>query len=496
VTSDELLPIAGLVAALGVALLLVERGAALRLAGIAAAVVGSIPLIGAQAPGLAETFDRSPLLVVAAAVGGAGAFVVGTAAALRWPWAVPIAGLVIALRFPLGNPIRPAHFLLPLYGVLACGLAALVWSTVRRRADPPGLGPVGIVLAAYLVFAAASLSWTFDLERGVFALAATYIPLGVLASLTARAARARPFLTTLPYVQVGVAVVLAVVAIWEWFAKTTIVANPKIEIANAYSDLFRVNSLLVDPSLFGRIEVFALLTITGLALFGPRRRVVVGAALLAPVIFIGMAFSFSQTSFMALAAGVWVLSLFAWRRLVAIAMAVVVVVVALGVAISQPQVVNALNRSLDKASSSRSSLAERGSETFGAHPFAGVGLGGFGAATGKTDFEKRHIAPHNIVVDVASELGIVGIGLFLALLATITVALRRVPSVALRAILAADLVALLVHGLGYDQFFSDPTFWGIAAIAGACTMRPVAEVAQEPAPTVTAATASPAPVTP
>ncbi len=50
VTSDELLPIAGLVAALGVALLLVERGAVLRLAGIAAAVAGAMPLINAQAP--------------------------------------------------------------------------------------------------------------------------------------------------------------------------------------------------------------------------------------------------------------------------------------------------------------------------------------------------------------------------------------------------------------------------------------------------------------
>ena len=119
---------------------------------------------------------------MAAGVGGLGAFVVGTAAALRWPWVVPLAGLVIALRFPLGNPVRPAHFLLPLYGVLACGLAALAWSTVRRRAAPPDLGPVGYALAAYLVFVAASLSWTFDLDRGVFAMAATYIPLGVLAS--------------------------------------------------------------------------------------------------------------------------------------------------------------------------------------------------------------------------------------------------------------------------------------------------------------------------
>ena len=90
---------------------------------------------------------------------------------------VPLAGLVIALRFPL-EPVRPAHFLLPLYGVLACGLAALAWSTLRRRATPPDLGPVGIALAAYLVFAAASLSWTFDLDRGVFAMAATYIRSG------------------------------------------------------------------------------------------------------------------------------------------------------------------------------------------------------------------------------------------------------------------------------------------------------------------------------
>ena len=48
------------------------------------------------------------------------------------------------------------------------------------------------------MFAAVSLSWTFDLDRGVFAMAATYVPLGVLASLTARAARMRPFMVTLP----------------------------------------------------------------------------------------------------------------------------------------------------------------------------------------------------------------------------------------------------------------------------------------------------------
>ena len=288
-------------------------------------------------------------------------------------------------------------------------------------------------------------------------------------------------MVALPSVQVVLAVILAGVAIWEWFAKTTIVENAKIEIANAYSDLFRVNSLLFDPSLFGRVEVFALLTITGLCVFGARRPVVLAGAAAAPVIFLGMAFSFSQTSFMALAAGVWVLALLAWRRAVAIGAGLAVIVVAIGLAASQPQVEKAFHQSVDRASSSRTSLAERGSETFGSHPIAGVGLGGFGAATGKTDLEKRRIAPHNIVVDVASELGIVGLALFATLLGTIAVALRRVPNVTLRAILAADLVALLVHGLGYDQFFSDPTFWGIAAIAGACALRAVPVEDAEPA---------------
>jgi O-antigen ligase len=494
VTSDELLPIAGLVAALGVALLLVERSAILRIAGIVAVAVGSVPLIDAQAPGLSHVLDRSPVLLGAAGAGALGAFVLGTAAALRWPWAVPVAGLVIALRFPLSNPIRPAHFLLPLYGVLACGLVALIWTTLRRRGTAPELGYVGYALAAYVLFAALSLEWTFDLDRGVFAMAATYVPLGVLASLTARAARMRPFLIALPSVQVVLAVILAVVAIWEWFEKTTIVENAKIEIANAYSDLFRVNSLLFDPSLFGRVEVFALLTITGLCVFGGRRPAVLAGAAAAPVIFLGMAFSFSQTSFMALAAGVWVLALLAWRRAVAIGAGLAVLLVAVGLAASQPQVEKAFHQSVDRASSSRTGLAERGSETFGSHPIAGVGLGGFGAATGKTDLEKRRIAPHNIVVDVASELGIVGLALFGALLGTIAVALRRVPGVALRAILAADLVALLVHGLGYDQFFSDPTFWGIAAIAGACAVRAVPEEAAAEAPALPA-TPTPAAVT-
>ncbi len=483
-TSDELLPYAGLVAAVGVALLLLDRGAVMRLAGIAATVIGAGPLIAAQAPDLGAAFDRSPLFVVAALVGIGGAAILGVAGALRWPWLVPVAGLVVALRFPLANPVRPAHFLLPLYAILACGLVALAVATVRGRARPSGVGIVGLPLAAFVVYAAASLHWTFDLDRGVFALAGTFVPLGVLATLTARAVRERPFMATLPVVQVLLAAVLGIVAVYQWLTKTTFIDNPKIDIANAYSDLFRVNSLLHDPSIFGRVQVFALLTVAGLCLFGPARRSLLGVAIAVVPIFAGLVVSFSQTSFLALAAGAAVLALLAWRRTTVVVAVLGVLAVGVLLLISQPQVTSLADRSLDRATSSRAGLVERGSETFGSHPVAGVGLGGFGAATGRTAQERRQIAPHNVLVEVASELGAIGLTLFAGLLGAIVLAIRRVPGRALRAILAADLAALLTHGLGYAQFFSGPVFWAIAAIAGACAAvrvgaeQPVADAAE------------------
>jgi O-antigen ligase len=258
---------------------------------------------------------------------------------------------------------------------------------------------------------------------------------------------------------------LALVAIYEWFAERTFVSNEKLDVSNAYSGMFRVNSLLYDPSLYGRVEVLAILTVVCVVLLGPPGWRTLATALVAPVLFAGLVVTFSHTSFAALAGGLVTIAAIAWRRTVAVLLLAGVVALTVGVALSQPQIMKVLNTSVDKASSSRVGLATRGVRTFREHPVRGVGLGGFGVATGDTAEEKARVAPHNVVVDVASELGILGLAIFGSTLVAVIIAIRRLDRPLLRLILAAALVALVVHGLAYDQFFSDPTWWTIAVLA-------------------------------
>jgi O-antigen ligase len=149
-----------------------------------------------------------------------------------------------------------------------------------------------------------------------------------------------------------------------------------------------------------------------------------------------------------------------------------VLVVVVGLAISQPQVVHVLHSSINKASSSRVGLAERGGQTFLDHPAFGVGVGGFAQATGRTAQERETIAPHNVIIGAAAELGVVGLCLLAVVVACIFRAVRRVPDRAWRVVLAASLVALAVHALAYAQLFTDPTAWIAAALGPALAALP------------------------
>ena len=64
--------------------------------------------------------------------------------------------------------------------------------------------------------------------------------------------------------QVGLAVVFALVGIYQW-ATETIWWNDLLETANRYTSSFRVNSLFISPAPFGRFEALALITIVGAA---------------------------------------------------------------------------------------------------------------------------------------------------------------------------------------------------------------------------------------
>jgi len=474
-----LIPAAGLAAALGVAVLLITGRTPLRVAGAVLAAAGGLPLALSRTSLVDDLADR-PILLGAGLVAGVVAIAVLTLVFGRWPWLVPVIALVIGLRIPLQEHPSPAEHLLPLYAVLAAGLIALIGRGLRGDEPPNRLGYVGWALAAYVLVASASLLWTADVDATAYALAAFTLPLGLLAALTGTLPTAPPLTRALPWVLIVGAVVLALVALWQ-VDQREIFWNEKLMRTNAYGGFFRANSLLFDPSLFGRVEALALVTIVGILALAPARRLSLLAAAAAVPIFAGLAVSYSQSSLVALSAGVLVILCVVWRWRAVIAVGALVLVVAIG-ALATPQGRELLDEPAQKASSARLGLVERSIDLFEEHPVQGSGLAAFATATGK-----RKAAPHNVVSGTAAELGLLGGAALLAVLGSVLWAARhRRPETdrPTHIILAALFSTVLVHAVFYDTFFADPATWVLAALlaSGAALPRLAADATNAEAP--------------
>lgn len=466
---DFLIPVAGLVAAAGVALLLITGAGPLRVVGGILLAVGIAPLLATRAGIDTGILDR-PVLLGVGLVGGVIAVAALTLLFGRWPWLVPVLSLLIGLRIPLQEHPSPAEHLAPLYLVLAAGLLALLLRVARGTDPPQRLGWVGWALAAYVVIAAASLFWTADVDATAYAVAAFTVPLGLLGALTGTLEPIPPLTRVLPWTLIVVAVILAAVALWQ-VDQREIFWNEKLMRTNAYGGYFRANSLLFDPSLFGRVEALALVTIVGLLALCRPRPLLLLAALAAVPIFAGLAVSYSQSSLLGLAVGVTVIAVVQWRWRAVIAAAAIVLLVG-AVAVATPQGRAVLDEPAQKASSARLGLVQRSIDLFEERPIAGSGLGAFATATGT-----RKAAPHNVVSGTAAELGIIGaLALLAVLLSLLWAARHRRPEAdrPTHVILAALLATILVHALFYDNFFADPATWVIAALlaAGASFVRP------------------------
>jgi O-antigen ligase len=166
-----------------------------------------------------------------------------------------------------------------------------------------------------------------------------------------------------------------------------------------------------------------------------------------------------------------------------------------GIAVSAPQLRHSIQHhtssGLNSATSGRFSLVANGIRIAQAHPVAGVGVGGFKRAYADRvhrfkSKEPKTAASHNTPVTVAAETGLVGLALFVALVGALLLqAFRRsdrsLPgSVALAAGLV--LAGIFCHSLFYNDFFEDPTTWGLfGLIALVANVRSV-PVAGEPPP--------------
>ena len=453
----------------------------LRLAGLAAWLLGTAGLCLYLAPD-----GRTRALVAAGAVGIVLA-AAGGALLLRWPWVLPFATLAcVPIRIPVDVGAEDANLLLPLYAVIAALAVALGWQLLRGDDRSRELGPIGLPLAAVVAWTGLALLWTDDLRQGAIFLAAFMLPFGLLAIGFARLPWSRRAVLGLYGALVVTAMAYAGVGLYQW-ATREVFWNPKLQVDNAYAPFFRVNSVFWDPSIYGRYLVVAILATLALVLLGLRRRLLAAGIAAIAVMWVGLLFSFSQSSFAALFAGTLAAATFVWRwRVSAVLALLAVAVVAIGFATPQvrTKLLHESRAGLNSATSGRAGLVSNGLRIAADHPVLGVGTGDFRRAyadrTGLHGRDPKKAASHSTPVTVVAETGIPGL-LLLAWLAVVSLGMGfryRSSSTAGRAVLAAGLTlgAIAVHSLFYNALFEDPMTWGLLGLIALAAARCAEEV--------------------
>jgi hypothetical protein len=472
--------LAAVLGAIGAPLALIARTRVALLAGSVLLFAAEIGLAYAitGGPGL-DTDLAVPALGLA--IVGLGFLGLGAAALVRYPVLVPPLLLAAApFRLPLDFDRRHDFFLavaesgelgrlLPLYVVLAAAGLALVFRLLRGAPMRPLPRVLAVPAGAFFALASLSLLWSSEVVAGANLLAFFLLPFAALVAIIGQS----PFPTWMPKalaaVAVGLGCVFAAIGLWQAATERLLFFAPKLEVANTYGSFFRVTSLFRDPSLYGRHLVLAIAVLL-VILFRQKLHWAVAAGAIG-LLWAGLYFSYSQSSMVALFAVVLGVAAAAGDRggrLIAGATALVLIVGALVFA-----AVELRDESARRVTSDRSRRVELTAEVFRDRPVAGVGIG---AQPSESRERSQRFGPtsnfvsHTTPLTVAAELGVIGLALYLLLLAgaaKLVLEVRR-RDTALGLALAAVLVALFVHALFYSGFFEDPITWltlGVAASA-------------------------------
>jgi O-Antigen ligase len=495
--------VAAAAASAGAILLPAGRNRALLM--LAALVLFPLLIAGDQwhSPLIADLRHHLDRLALAVALG---AIAVGALAYVftRWPTLLPLAIVfTLPFRVPLHGGGESANLLIPLYLVIAGGVvAALVrdWTLLPGGgADLDGgaksvtgpAGPLTLVLAATVVLYALQSLYSADLSKGLQNVCFFLVPFTLAFALLQDVRWDRRLLKWVLIV-VGVeAAAFVLVGSVEFVAKS-LFWNDQIIRSNEFHTYFRVNSMFWDPNIYGRYLALVTVVATGALLWTRTRDAFWLLSGLILVLWIGLVPTFSQSSFLALLAGLAMLAAikWSWRWTLGVVVlgAIGAVLVVLLVGGSGKLTSDRLNVDL----SGRGNLISGGTALFTERPVQGYGSGSFQAAY--RDHRANKDAPvtisHTEPVTVAAEQGLIGLVAYLSLIAVALWTLGRglwtAPAatgpagrVARAAVLAA-FVALLVHTLAYAGFFEDPIAWLLLAV-GASLVRADAPAIREPA---------------
>ena len=467
--------LAALAGALGAAGVLLARERLVALGGLAVLAVaeGALVLGGGSLDSL-----TSPTALAGGALGLAA---LGAAAAVlvRRPAWTALAVLAAApFRLPIsfdpgggGFPVAIAQDgqlgrLLPLYFVLGAAIVALAWRLLRGERPRTLPRAVAFPAAAFLAVCCLSLLWAKEPAPGEDLLGFFLLPFGALLAVVARS----PMPTWLPrrlgQLAVGLAALFALVGLYQAATQQLFFFAPNVQTANANGDFFRVTSLFVDPSLYGRHVVLGLgIVLAVLALAKVSLSVGIG---LVALLWAGLLFSYSQSSMVALV--VVTLALAAATggpRLRKVAAGATAAFLVAGLALV---IAAALSDDLRRETSDRSDRVSQTLDVIAEEPVLGVGVGGQPKASKEAADSGQPTADfvsHTTPLTVSAELGVAGVLAYLALLfggaRTIAAAHRREPALGLA--LGASLLVLFVHSLFYPGFLEDPLTWLVLGLA-------------------------------
>ena len=432
----------------------------------------------------------------------------------RWPALMPLAIVfAIPFRIPLHAGGDTANLLVPLYLVIAGGVGAVLardWTLLpgggadlgdrpsrnaRGGGTKSGSGPAGpltIVLAATVALYALQSLYSTDFSKGLQNVCFFLVPFTVAFGLLQDVKWDRRLLRWVLIV-VGVEATAFVLVGGVEIATRSLFWNDQIIRSNEFHTYFRVNSVFWDPNVYGRYLALVTVVATGALLWTRTRDAFWPLSGLILVLWIGLVPTYSQSSFLALLAGLAMLAAIRWSRrwtLAAVAIgAIGAVLVVLLVGGSGKLTSDRLNVDL----SGRGSLISGGADLFAERPIQGYGSGSFQAAyrEHRANKDAPVTVSHTEPVTVAAEQGLIGLTVYLALIA---VALRTLgrgiwtappaggddredspgresprsetgpAGLAARAAVLAAFVALLVHTLAYAGFFEDPITWVLLAV--------------------------------
>ncbi len=433
----------------------------------------------------------------------------------RWPILLPLS-IVAALPFrvPLHAGGDTANLLVPLYLVIAGGVVATLlrdWAAspasgvvagVPRGAEArpapstvggaAATGPAGRAtrllpwpLAAFVVLYAIQTLYSGDFSKGLQNVCFFLVPFTVAYGLL-RDIEWDKRLLTLVLCVVGIEALAFVLIGSVEYVTRSLFWNDQVIRSNEFHTYFRVNSVFWDPNIYGRYLALVIVVATAALLWVRQRRAFALLTALVAVLWFGLAHTFSQSSFIALLAGLAVLAALRWSWKWTLAAVVVggigaVLVVTL---VGGSGKVNFSRLNID--TSGRANLVSGGVDLFGERPILGYGSGSFQhayrdhAANKGAQVSISHTEP----VTVAAEQGLLGLALYGALIVvalwTMTAGLgSSMPGLtAGRAAVLAAFVALLVHTMAYAGFFEDPITWVLLAVgASLAAATPVRDAA-------------------